>query len=289
MYKLLEIPIRIFLMVSGILFVFALPSLVGIGDTLTINFQPFWKYVEANFQKITQLGSHSFIRLYEQLNLAESYLYSMTIVFSSLLVVVFVGMAVAILVQMAPKKLGNLFKKVINFFEAVPDLLILFLFQFFVITLYKTTGLKFLQLYGNFGHKPYVIPIITVSFLPTLFLIQFFIKVLEEEELRDYVLYGKAKGLSQFRVLMVHMLRNIFPLYIIQLRTSIWIILSTIYLLEFMLNIPGFTKNFVISIGTGEILMLVICLLLFTVPLLLIEATGYLVSRFYKGKESASL
>jgi peptide/nickel transport system permease protein len=85
------------------------------------------------------------------------------------------------------------------------------------------------------------------------------------------------------------MIRNIFPLFIIQLRTSIWIILTNPYLLEFMFNINGFTKTFPIAMGMGEFLLLVICLLLFTLPLLLIEALSLLVLTFFKGKNSVSL
>lgn len=42
--------------------------------------------------------------LFEQMNMAESYRYSMTIVFASLMVVIIVGMLGALMVQMAPKK-----------------------------------------------------------------------------------------------------------------------------------------------------------------------------------------
>ncbi|MDR6124002.1 peptide/nickel transport system permease protein [Bacillus sp. SLBN-46] len=289
MKKYLDLPLRIALMISGILFVFALPTLIGIEKTLTINFKPFREFVEINIHKLTQIKDPQFLSLFEQMNMAESYRYSMSIVVASLLVVIIVGILGALMVQLAPRKIGNLFRKMTDFFESVPDLLIIFLFMFFVITLYKTTGLKFLQLYGIFGHKPYFVPIVTIAFLPTLFFMQFLIKALEGEESRDYVLYLKAKGIRKSRILIVHMIRNIFPLLIIQLRTSIWIILSNLYLLEFMFNINGFTKTFPIAMGMGEFLLLVICLLLFTLPLLVIEAISLLVLTFFKGKESVSL
>jgi peptide/nickel transport system permease protein len=289
MKKYLELPLRIFLMISGIFFVFALPTLIGIGETLTINFKPFWEFIEINIQKLIHYKDSQAMVLFQQMHMSESYRYSMIIVFASLLVVIIIGILGAIMVQIAPEKLGNLFKKVIGFFESVPDLLIICLFMFFVITLYKSTGMKFLQLYGIFGHKPYFVPIVTISFLPTLFFMQFLIKSLEEEESKDYVLYLKAKGIRQIRILVVHMIRNIFPLLIIQLRTSIWIILSSLYLLEFMFNINGFTKTFPIGMGMGEFVLLIICLLLFALPLLIIEGLSLLVLTFFKGKESVSL
>ncbi len=276
-------------MISGIIFVFAVPSLIGLGESLTFNVITFWTYVKMSFLKLTELTDGQFIIFLQQLNWMDSYRYTMFILFISLLLVICISLAGVILVQTVPKKIAKSLKRIIDFFEGVPDLLVIFSFHFFVITLYQSTGLKFLQLYGNFGHKPYVIPIVTISFLPAFFLLQFFMKVLEEEEAKDYVQYSLAKGLSRFRILMVHKIRNLVPLLIIQLRTSLWIILSNIFLLEYMFNIPGFTKTFQTAMGNGEFLALLICLFLFTLPLLIMEAVSHLVIKFYKGKESSSL
>ncbi|MFJ7727332.1 hypothetical protein ACIQXV_14330 [Neobacillus sp. NPDC097160] len=140
--------------------------------------------------------------LFEQMNMAESYRYSMTIVFASLMVVIIVGMLGALMVQMAPQKIGKLFRKVTDFFESVPDLLVIFLFMFFVITLYKTTGLKFLQLYGIFGHKPYFVPIVTIFFLPTLFFMQFLIKTLEGKSIGTMFYTARLKQLGKVESLL---------------------------------------------------------------------------------------
>jgi peptide/nickel transport system permease protein len=66
----------------------------------------------------------------------------MTILLASLIFIIFLAMVVAILIILSPEKVKNRLKSGINFFEAVPDLLVIFLFQIFVITLYKTTGLN---------------------------------------------------------------------------------------------------------------------------------------------------
>jgi peptide/nickel transport system permease protein len=55
----------------------------------------------------------------------------MTIVFASLMVVNIVGVLGALMVQKAPQKIGKLFRKVTDFFESVPDLLVIFLFIYF--------------------------------------------------------------------------------------------------------------------------------------------------------------
>ncbi len=156
--------------------------------------------------------------------------------------------------------------------------------------LYKETGIKFLQLYGVFGAKPYFVPIMTVSFLPLFLLIQFLIKVMTDEQSQQYVLYAKAKGIGRLRTLLIHIMRNIFPLSVLQLRTIVWVLLSNIYLVEYLFNINGFTQQFlkIISMG-GDFASLVVCLLMFSIPLLVIEAVGWTISKLIRGKEHVTI
>ncbi|MEY2194974.1 ABC transporter permease subunit [Neobacillus sp. BF23-41] len=283
--------IRIGLILAGFLFIFNLPSLLGIGkERVIVNFKTLWINMKSDFQFLVEFNSDQYIAFFKKLEIAESYQYTMTILLISLFFIIFLAMIVAIIILLSPEKAKNRMKSGINFFEAVPDLLVIFLFQFFVITLYKTTGLKFLQLYGIFGHKPYFVPIMTVSFLPFFLFLQFLIKVINEEQIQQYVLYARAKGMGRLRTLLMHILRNIFPLLILQLRTIIWVLLSNIFLVEFLFNINGFTQQFlkIIFMG-GDFASLVVCLLMLSIPLLVMEAVGWLISKLIKGREAVSL
>jgi len=289
MKKVLELPLRLFCIIAGSISVFAIPYLFVMGDSVTFTLDPLWDFMKLRLMALMELTEPNSLNLLDQLNAAESYRYTMAILAISLAVVIISGIFWAIIVQMAPRIIRQALRKVLDFFEVVPDLLIIFLFQFVIIALYKETGLKILQLYGMFGHKPIFVPIVTISFLPSLMLMQFLIKELGQEESKDYVQYNIAKGLAPFRILLVHMVRNIFPLLVIQLRTILWILLSNQYLLEYMFELPGITKTFKIAFNQGDFLVLMILLLVFTMPLLIIEAISYLVFRFYNGKEAANL
>ncbi|WP_040209640.1 ABC transporter permease subunit [Neobacillus jeddahensis] len=291
MKRVLRSLIRIGLILAGFFFIFHLPTLFGIGkDSVEIHGNIFWMAVNSDLQSILQIMDPMYLRFFKELEIAESYQYSMTILFASLVVIIIAAIGMALLILIVPEKVRNRLKSGVNFFEAVPDLLIIFLFQFFVITLYKTTGLKFLQLYGMFGHKPYFVPIVTVSFLPMFLLLQFLIRVMTEEQSQPYVLYAKAKGIGRVRTLFIHIIRNVFPLLVLQLRTIIWVLLSNIYLVESLFNINGFTRQFFIIIQQGgDFTSLVLCLLMFCLPLLIIEAIGWLLSKRIKGKEAISL
>ncbi|MFF2450075.1 ABC transporter permease subunit [Neobacillus sp. NPDC058068] len=291
MKRLLRLLIRIILIVFGFLFIFTLPLVyASANDSVLFDFTNYWDGLTLNFQSLTQMNDSSYLALFNKLDIATSYQYTMTILFGSLAVIIFLAIVISILIMLTPEKVSNRLKTGINFFEAVPDLLVIFLFMFFVITLYKTTGLKFLQLYGVFGNKPYFVPIMTVSFLPLFLLLQFLVKVINEEQNQQYVLYAKAKGIGRLRILLVHIMRNIFPLLLLQLRTIVWVLLSNIYLVEFLLNINGFTQQFQkILIMGGDFASLVACLLMLSIPLLAMEALAWIISKFIKGKEAVSI
>ncbi|WHY88263.1 ABC transporter permease subunit [Neobacillus novalis] len=291
MKRLLRLLIRIILILFGFLFIFTLPFVFGsANDTVLVNFRTFWDGLKLNFQSLTQMNDSSYLAFFKELDITNSYQYTMTILGGSLIVIIFLAIVISILIMLTPEKVSNRLKNGINFFEAVPDLLVILLIMFSVITLYKTTGLKFLQLYGVFGNKPYFVPIMTVSFLPLFLLLQFLVKVINEEQNQQYVLYAKAKGIGRLRILLVHIMRNIFPLLILQLRTIVWVLLSNIYLVEFLFNINGFTQQFlkVLFMG-GDFASLVACLLMLSIPLLVMEALAWFISKFIKGKEAVSI
>ncbi|WP_066065014.1 ABC transporter permease subunit [Neobacillus soli] len=291
MKRLSRLIIRIGLVLSGFLFVFNVPFFWGIEkDSVKVNFIAFWEHVKSDFLVLINIKDERYLEFFKELDILVSYQYTMTILLVSLIMVMVLAMVFAVLIMLAPLKVRSRLKSMVNFFEGVPDLLVIFLFMFFVITLYKTTGLKFLQLYGLFGKKPYFVPIMTVSFLPLFLLLQFLIKTITDEQGQPYILYLKAKGIGRIRIILVHIMRNIFPLIILQLRTIVWVLLSNIYLAEFIFNINGFNQQFLKIIFMGEdFASLTVCLLMLTLPLLMIETVGWLISKLIKGKEEVSI
>ncbi|NRD80812.1 ABC transporter permease subunit [Bacillus sp. BRMEA1] len=287
MKTIFRLVIRLVLIISGFLYTFNLPHLFGIeNDKIKISFQVFGRLVMKELFAFVQLKDPNYLVPLKELPIVESYQYTMTILAASLLVVLFLAMLIAVFVMLSSGKVQTYLKYGINFIEGVPDLLVIFLFQIFVIALYKNTGLRIFQLYGIFGAKPYFIPVVTVSFLPVFLLAQFLIKVMAEEHNQLYVLYLKAKGISMIRILLVHIFRNIFPLLLLQMRTIIWLILANIYLIEYMFNLNGFTKVIQRIIDFPS---LVICLFMMAIPFVVVEAGCWLLIKRLNRKETVSL
>lgn len=123
--------IRLVLIVAGFLFIFNLPSLLGIGkDHIEINFERFWVNLTSDFQFLFQSNQDKYLEMLKKLHIVESYQYTMTILLSSLLFIIFLAMITAILIFLSPEKVKNKLKSGLNFFEGIPDLLIIFYSSF---------------------------------------------------------------------------------------------------------------------------------------------------------------
>jgi peptide/nickel transport system permease protein len=288
MGKVIHYLLRIICVLLGFSLFLSIPRLFNVENAqLELTLKNFSQQFEITILQIFHFKQSTILEVWLQSAIVDRYLYTLKVLGISVLLVTVLGIFISALVTFANGKTKNILKNIINFSEAIPDLLIIFIFQIFVIILYKSTGIKFLQLYG-FSGDPYFIPILVVSFLPSLFLAQFFIKVFEEELGKDYVILAKAKGLSFSRIFTVHLFRNVMPLYLVQLRNIIWIILSNIVLIEFIFKIHGFTNDIRLFFNTDAALML-FNFILFAIPIVLIDLIVKFVSFWSRGKEEPSI
>lgn len=202
--------LRAICIVIGFALFLSTPFLFGENEgTFVFNGKGFSAVFTSKFQELTHFYETEFFMNWLETDMLQNYLYSMKLFWASAALTLGLGFFIAAIVIMSPARLRRKLKSVINFSEAIPDLLVIFLLQILVITLYKSTGIKLFQLYGFTGN-PYFIPIVVISFLPTFFLAQFLINAFGEEMEKDYAIFAKAKGLAFSKIYLIHMLRNIF-------------------------------------------------------------------------------
>lgn len=288
MGRIIHYLLRIISILLGFSLFLSIPKLFNVQNgQLELTMKNFTQQFENTLQQIIHFTQSSILQVWLETGIVDRYLYTLKVLGISVLLVTIIGLFISAVVTFTIGKTKNVLKNIINFSEAIPDLLIIFVFQIFVIILYKNTGIKFLQLYG-FNGDPYFIPIVVVSFLPSLFLAQFFIKMFEEELGKDYVMLAKAKGLSFFRIFTVHLFRNVMPLYLVQLRSIIWIILSNIVLIEFIFKINGFTHD-IRAFFNVDAAMMLFNFILFAIPIALIDLIVKFVSFLSRGKEEPGI
>ncbi|WP_142384759.1 ABC transporter permease subunit [Bacillus sp. M6-12] len=128
-----------------------------------------------------------------------------------------------------------------NLMEAVPDILVICLLQLAVIYLYKKLGIHLFQVVSFGQERSLLLPVLSLSLPASFYFIKsFMFGVLHEEE-KHYAQFAKAVGFSDWYILNRHILRNIVDELVINSKTVVWTMLSTLFIIERLYNIHGIT------------------------------------------------
>ncbi|WP_413298811.1 ABC transporter permease subunit [Bacillus sp. 1P10SD] len=285
------LPIRLIVILVGFISAVNLPILLTFNPyqiKIDIRFSFFKEYVVSNQTWFTHLDEYPWILRFFEGDGFHKYLYSMTILGASLLIVIILSLTIATGIMLLPLSVQKRFKGFIDFTTTIPDLLIIALLMYLVFYMNRTYHLKIFRLYGGVETEPYFIPIFIIIFVPTIFLTQLILKEYSTEEHQNYVLFARAKGLPLRTIYLKHIFRNIIPLILIHLKYIVWFMLSSIYVIERILNIKGYSAALTYMYGT-RVVLFVVGLLLFSLPLVIVSAVGYVVKILMKRKETTSI
>ncbi len=286
--KLLYLPIRAIAILAGFLFVINLPSLLGFNSekgSIELHFSNFIKNFIHSFMSLIHMDGLTQLISYFEEDGMHRYLYTMSILSSSILAVSVIGIIAATAIMMFPTKLRKGTISLVNFTATTPELLAIFLLQYLVIYVYKTYNLKLFQLYGFFNAEPKFAPIFIASFLPTIFFIQLILKEFLNEELQDYVLFARSKGLTYRIIYIKHIFWNIFPFCLIHFRIIIWFLLTNIFVMESLFLVKGYMEGLYQLTGIAYL----IGLLLFSIPIFIANGLAKLGTFLINRKEKISL
>ncbi|MCA1060398.1 ABC transporter permease subunit [Rossellomorea aquimaris] len=195
------------------------------------------------------------------------YFYTLTILFLGFLL----SLGLAILLILITFQLSLNKRKLLirssTILESVPDVFVIVLAQMFFVFLFKKTGILVFEVVGG-AERPYALPLLTYSILPTIFLYRTLILIFEEELMKPYVELATGKGLTGIQVLMRHVFRNSVVSLINHSKMIISFMLSNLIMLEILFNTYGLTW-FVINHPSYEIATMSVILMF--IPLFLLE------------------
>ncbi|UFU01087.1 hypothetical protein KO561_09180 [Radiobacillus kanasensis] len=236
----------------------------NVSTVISSFFQPSeWYYHQRiNYMEIVERPIFSF--------LMEHYLYSMTILLSALFIALAVGFLLAIASFQAPARWKRFIQNLLNSLEALPDVLFLFLLQMLVVWVYKWSGLLLFPFVELGDERIYLSPILSLAILPSVLFFKVIFLLLEEEWGKDYVVLARSKGLSNFKIITLHCIRNIKQRLLIQSKPIIWATLSSLLVIEYLHGIYGIV-NFVFY-DSRPFTMSIALLMIFT-PFFLIYRT----------------
>jgi oligopeptide transport system permease protein len=120
-----------------------------------------------------------------------------------------------------------------------------------VLMIIFSVWLNWLPTYGLSSWRHYIMPVMALSFYPTAYISRLMRTSMLDVLGQDYMRTAKAKGLSQFRTLFKHALRNAILPVVTYLGPLIAYTLTGSIIIEKIFTVPGLGNEFISSI-TGR-------------------------------------
>lgn len=142
---------------------------------------------------------------------------------------------------------GKWADKIITFFAtfgiAVPSFVIAT-----VLVIIFSLNLQWLPTYGLASPQQYIMPVTALAFYPTAYIARLMRSSMLDVLGQDYMRTARAKGLSTFKMLFKHALRNAILPVVTYLGPMIAYTLTGSFVVEKIFTIPGLGKEFISSI-----------------------------------------
>ncbi|WP_230199182.1 ABC transporter permease subunit [Risungbinella massiliensis] len=130
----------------------------------------------------------------------------------------------------------------LEWFSTIPDFILIILLQALVIWIFKNTNILLATVININDDPAYLLPIVTLSYVPLIFITRNVRIYVQTEMSKDYVLFAKAKGLTRMRIYTHQVLPNISARVQADLFTISSILVGSLFIIEILFNIYGATS-----------------------------------------------
>ncbi|HOJ09221.1 MAG TPA: ABC transporter permease [Clostridiales bacterium] len=121
-----------------------------------------------------------------------------------------------------------------------------------ILMYYFGVTLRILPTYGLSSPKHFILPVISLAFYPTAYISRLMRSSMLDVLGQDYMRTARAKGLSQFKSLFKHALRNAILPVVTYLGPLLAYILTGSFVVEKIFTIPGLGGQFISSITNRD-------------------------------------
>lgn len=216
--------------------------------------------------------------------IGEYIIYSLELLFLAFAVAIFFAITFTVLTMLLKEKARQRIKMALYFLESLPDLLVIMLAQLAVIAIYLQTNVLISKIAVVQGDHIYWLPVLCLALLPMIQLYRLCMLTFQDEERKMYIELARSLGFSKVFVIWVHMFRNAIISVFFQSKKTIWFMLSNLFVLELMFNIPGIMLFMKDNISPEVFLVSIFS---FFLPIFLLYSIGeWLVLRHLRGKEA---
>lgn len=217
--------------------------------------------------------------------IAEYILYSLQILFLAFAAAVAFALAFTVLTMLLSEKARERVKLFLYFLESLPDLLIIMAAQLGIIFIYLKTDVLISKIAVVGGDRIYWLPVLCLAILPMIQLYRLCLLTFQEEERQMYVELARSLGFSKVFIVWIHMFRNAIISVFFQSKKTIWFMLSNLFVLELMFNMPGIML-FMRDNMSPEVFL--VAIFSFFLPMFVLYSVGeWFFLRHFRGKEVA--
>jgi peptide/nickel transport system permease protein len=176
--------------------------------------------------------------------LLDSFSYSMSILVISFFIALVLAISLSYLYEISSSRVRKVVLNLLEAFESIPDVMLIILLQLGVVYIYKFTGILVADI-ATFGEeRSYLLPLICLSFGPTVFLFRMIIFEINKERIQPYVEFVTSRGFSKSYILFRHIYPNIIIYLLNYSRTIFLFMLSNVMIIEILFNINGYINFF---------------------------------------------
>lgn len=241
----MKLILKFFTAIAGIILASSLPLLITGWLVGEWRWRAYFDSISSTLQELWPLGDIAFFnnRIQQPVplfpNIFEYIVYSLEILFLALVAAVTVSLILTVITMLLSEKARERVKMALYFLESIPDLLIIMLAQLTVVLVYKQTGFLISKIAAIGDDRIYWLPVLCLAILPTIQLYRLAMLTFQEEERQMYVDLARALGFSKVYIILVHMFRNAIISVFFQSKKTMWFMLSNLFVLELMFNLPG--------------------------------------------------
>jgi len=134
---------------------------------------------------------------------------------------------------------------------SLPDVFIAVLFQLLSIFLYQHRLLQFIL--SNDSVDSFVLPFLCLAVIPTAYIARIAEISVREEIHKDYIIAAKAKGVSDFSILINHLLIGVIIRVVETLPAVLNIIISNLIIVEYLFSYLGIVYQLFCYLKDGDI------------------------------------
>ena len=227
--------------IAGLLLFILIGSLPVFLRDLAFDTEGYFHSVRELVVKIFTLSNLTYDGQHEMLPaVMDRFFYSMKTLGMALFAAAAMAFLLAYLIVLFFEKKKDYILSFIEIIRSIPDVLWMFLLQAAVIWVFKTFGVKFVQTTSlGSDNQAVLLPLISLSLPIFLFLTQVIVLKIFEELDKQYITFAKAKGLSHLYMLNIHVVRNISQDLLGHFKMVIWMMLSTLVMVEYIFNLDG--------------------------------------------------